>query len=341
MDRVVQPLDSFALGPLARLLAESPRRASGAVVLRGLGGVLDDSPTEGAAKLIERLAPAPAQHEIRAFRRQGAAVLPLTLASDAGGRVLTASVLRALAQGGTVVLQKIDALDPGWHRLARAFEGLTAQPAQVNLYLTDRATEGLNWHRDPHDVLVWQLAGSKRFALARDLIQGAPRNPEVLLLRAGDLLWMPRGTPHAVSSIVGGSVHASLGLLHLRAQAGAMVRVTDAQGETASPGHPALLVPDLLIPTLAFLVGWRPLRALPGRGQRLRPDLLGWIEGATLHAGGAPIPLSQSARAALLQGRLAASDPRLSCGVLPAADLTSLLALAGLHPLPRWENIHA
>lgn len=342
MLRLFPPADTAALLGLAAWLAASARRPSGAAALRRAGGAFADPPVEAAEQILCHLAPRPGSNEIRAFRRQGALVQPLAIATLPDGAADPAAARRLLTLGATLALHKIDALDFAWHRLARAFEGLTAQPVQVNLYLTGQATPGLNWHRDPHDVLVMQLAGGKRFALAEDLADnGAPVRPDVAELYPGDLLWLPRGCPHAVVSGAGGSIHASFGLLHLAQGLGGLERVTRPLGPTASPGSPALIPTSHLAATLEFLTRWRPMRSLPPGlegGTQLRPDLLAWSLGGRANLGGRNLEMSRTELDTLAKGCLPEmARDLLASRLSPAADLHDLLAGAGLLPVPSLE----
>lgn len=330
---VIVPADSGALAALSRSLAAAPKQRTGVVVLRGAVDPLDDAPRIAAMKMVAAIRPQPAAQEIRAFHRDAYGVAPLSLESDAQGVAATWAIAKALTAGATVVLQKVDAFHFGWHRLARAFEGATAQPVQVNLYATAGETDGLSWHRDPHDVLVIQLCGKKHFSLAADLAGGQPADEEEVVLGPGDLLWMRRGTPHAVRSASTGSLHGSIGLLHyVRERDGKLRRAHDAVEPSCSPGHPALLKRSDVWPTMRALLTWRPLRPLPTDAQTaglLRPDLLLLAYRQQLFAGDTPMPLSGDHWRQLKAGsvpRSLAGASLLEGGPRPARHLADLMA---------------
>ena len=75
-----------------------------------------------------------------------------------------------------------------------------------NAYLNGANVTGLPPHSDPYDIVVLQLAGSKRWYLLG-------HRPDVVTLRAGDILCIPKGLRHetcvpAESKTI--SIHLSL-----------------------------------------------------------------------------------------------------------------------------------
>lgn len=97
---------------------------------------------------------------------------------------------------------------------------------QTNSYLTPRASRGLTGHFDTHDVLVLQVAGSKRWRTGGNPVplplphqtSAGVRNPlydQEFDLDAGDLLYLPRGYLHEAEALDGVSFHLTIGLLPL------------------------------------------------------------------------------------------------------------------------------
>jgi quercetin dioxygenase-like cupin family protein len=276
--RLVRGGDAVAIEPLFDALAGASYPAEGVLLLRGGGTAWADRPHRLAMRLAAAVRPRPAQDEIRAFDNRSGTVAPRTLGTAI---VAPRQVAATIDDGGTIVFQKLDSLDFQWHRLARAFEAATGQPAQVNVYAGAAAARGLAWHRDPHDVLVLQLAGTKCFQVE------ARTGVVDIGLRPGDLLWLARGVRHQAANGPAGSIHASLGLLHwMRDAAG--VPVSDRR-QLAPPIPPC---PLRLDEKCAGLLAWRPLRDLPpdlAGGHHLRPDLLALLRpargGSTLDVG--------------------------------------------------------
>ena len=131
-----------------------------------------------------------------------------------------------LRQGASIVLPGIQELHPPIRPVADALEESLGGYAAINLYASWVATPGFATHWDDHDVFILQVAGTKRwqiygetrrFPLVRD--SEPPAEPPAApvwngMLRAGDVLYLPRGWWHdARAEAEDGS--AGAGSLHL------------------------------------------------------------------------------------------------------------------------------
>ena len=133
--------------------------------------------------------------------------------------------------GATLVLQGLQHVDPAFARLSTNLALDLDQPVQVNAYISPAATRGLDIHFDFHDVIVVQLAGSKRWRVWEPLARtrrpvkdgsvAMPRLEELdeplvdRVLRPGDCLAVPRGFPHAAETVDDASTHLTLGIMAL------------------------------------------------------------------------------------------------------------------------------
>ncbi|HYI39612.1 MAG TPA: cupin domain-containing protein [Allosphingosinicella sp.] len=109
----------------------------------------------------------------------------------------------------TVRIPEVLALSPPLQRLARALETLLHQPVDASLFWS-KAGAGAIVHYDNRDNLVIQLRGRKRWYVSTDPpgLQNNWRHVGEPLTRLdrhrvidvgpGDLLYIPRGTPHTV-----------------------------------------------------------------------------------------------------------------------------------------------
>jgi hypothetical protein len=204
---------------------------------------------------VTALKPKPDDMEVRGFLRKNGRVLPYALGN---GILSIDTALNAHRAWATIVFQKIDSLLPKWHRVARAFEGASGQPVQMNLYVGPSNQPGLDWHCDPHDVIVQQLFGEKQFDLAETLEDNASGRDDKIILRAGDLLAMARGTPHRVMNGPSGSIHLSIGFLHLHKLSDQnLARCTDAGQLSVTTRCFETMPPSCLRQTVEFLMRWR------------------------------------------------------------------------------------
>jgi ribosomal protein L16 Arg81 hydroxylase len=80
-------------------------------------------------------------------------------------RVKVDQLFRLHEAGGTIILNHLHRRQPPLAKLCAALELEFCAPFQPNIYLTPPKAQGFHPHFDTHDVLVLQLAGSKRWQL--------------------------------------------------------------------------------------------------------------------------------------------------------------------------------
>ena len=135
-----------------------------------------------------------------------------------------------LRKGATAILRGIEDFHPPIRFLIDTFEEALGSYTGVNLYASWAATRGFSTHWDDHDVFILQVAGAKRwhlygetrrFPLKMDSEANLKPPPERVwneILRAGDVLYIPRGWWHdartdAVDGADGtGSLHLTVGV---------------------------------------------------------------------------------------------------------------------------------
>jgi Cupin superfamily protein len=134
-------------------------------------------------------------------------------------------VLGEWERGATIVLQALHLSRPELGSFCRSLEGSLGHPAQVNAYYTPRSAQGLPVHHDTHDVFVLQVAGEKRWLVYEPAIElplktqkysaelGEPGSPvHDLVLRPGDMLYLPRGWLHEALTSESDSLHLTVGV---------------------------------------------------------------------------------------------------------------------------------
>jgi hypothetical protein len=241
--------------------------------------------------------------------RDGATVEPSTYCRQAGighrsiiDVIQPNRVLELHAAGATVVVQGLQLTDPHLARVANNLALDLQLPVQVNAYLTPQGAKGLELHFDYHDVFVVHLEGSKRWRVWEPLertrlpvraARVAMPNLDELgppsldhTFRPGDVLYLPRGFPHAAETVGAASAHLTVGVVALSwhqavrhavddAVAAGALRATVRLDDSLRPGLEELgahLAPDSVRRWLTREV-WRRQPAT-----RLRPRAAATVE---------------------------------------------------------------
>ena len=150
-----------------------------------------------------------------------------TTTGSPDGSLDVAAVRNDFADGYTIVMDGIDQYVRTIGTLARSLEVDLNFPTQLNAYVTPPHSSGLVPHYDDHDVLVLQIQGSKSWHLyvgadrpAREIQRDTEKAvaletlpaPTDVLLKAGDVLYVPRGRVHAAQTHAEPSVHLTVGI---------------------------------------------------------------------------------------------------------------------------------
>jgi hypothetical protein len=144
---------------------------------------------------------------------------------DQRGLIRPDQAWAAIAGGATLVLKNFDTRHPATRDACRRLELLLNHAAIANLYVTPAGHRGLPLHQDFHDVIVCQLAGTKRWQVyERQAIptENSPPFPEdeaaagqMLFehsLQPGEVMYLPRGSHHRASAQQEVSVHVTIGI---------------------------------------------------------------------------------------------------------------------------------
>jgi ribosomal protein L16 Arg81 hydroxylase len=141
------------------------------------------------------------------------------------GSLDVARVCNDLADGYTIVLDRLERYARTITSLSHSIEVELNFPTQVNGYITPPESTGFTPHYDHHDVLILQIHGSKTWHVYGDAAltphemqrrraidpDGLPL-PTDLCLEAGDVLYLPRGRIHAAETDSEPSVHLTVGI---------------------------------------------------------------------------------------------------------------------------------
>jgi hypothetical protein len=134
---------------------------------------------------------------------------------------------KLFADGATLVFSHLHTRVPPLARFCAALSQVLSSKMQANIYFTPPDAQGFKPHWDTHDVFVLQISGSKRWMIYetrfRLPLRGQKFDPkkdpppsapiEEFELRAGDLLYIPRGVMHAARATAEPSLHVTAGLM--------------------------------------------------------------------------------------------------------------------------------
>lgn len=140
----------------------------------------------------------------------------------------TAVLRSAVDQGDSLVLNDVHRYWLPVGELVRDCEQALGMPVNANLYLTPPNAQGLSAHYDTQDGIILQLEGSKRWRCAppvrelplpkedRDIDPVSVLDATEITLKAGELLYVPRGVIHEPCTLDEWSLHLTVTLNTVR-----------------------------------------------------------------------------------------------------------------------------
>lgn len=134
----------------------------------------------------------------------------------------------AYEQGYSIILLDLHKRWMPLSGFARELECFLNHPVGINLYLTPKDSQAFVPHFDDHDVFILQIEGTKNWRIYEPIVelpnkefaggeQSLPKDqlPPVIddiCLQPGDLLYLPRGYGHNVSTSNSSSLHLTVGV---------------------------------------------------------------------------------------------------------------------------------
>jgi ribosomal protein L16 Arg81 hydroxylase len=130
-----------------------------------------------------------------------------------------------LRQGATLIINGVHHRIPTVAELAAKLRHEIGYETHVNLYCSPAKQRGFDCHYDTHDVLILQIDGEKQWFVYQETVQyptahmpsskqPQPQKPPYLecVLKAGDLLYIPRGHWHYAVACEEPSLHLTVGI---------------------------------------------------------------------------------------------------------------------------------
>lgn len=132
----------------------------------------------------------------------------------------------AYADGHTIVINEIQRYWDPVKTLVENIRQYMSHHAVANLYLTPENEKALSPHYDSHDVFALQISGEKHWIVYDDTYFKTPlmhsfqpvfqreqlTGAREITLKAGDIMYMPRGVPHEAYTTDQSSMHITIGV---------------------------------------------------------------------------------------------------------------------------------
>jgi len=144
-----------------------------------------------------------------------------------------AKVQVMMAMGATVIANDVGALTPALRAVCDMLRHQYAASVAANVYCSFKGVQGFGPHYDTHDVFAVQTEGEKKWRLYRnrepDPVDYPGEGEEVrrylssacgpvmqeVMMRPGDVLYIPRGWYHDALAVEGPSLHVTLSVTPL------------------------------------------------------------------------------------------------------------------------------
>jgi ribosomal protein L16 Arg81 hydroxylase len=142
-------------------------------------------------------------------------------------------VMALLRRGASLVTNDIDSLTPVLCGVANAMENRLAGKVQSNLYCSWKQHQAFGSHFDTHDVFAIHVAGEKLWNIYETRMDDPIAHPKFktygqdwhdknrgaiaqqVLMKPGDLLYLPRGLYHDAMATSDGTIHIAFGVTHV------------------------------------------------------------------------------------------------------------------------------
>ncbi|MEU5079214.1 MULTISPECIES: cupin domain-containing protein [Streptomyces] len=198
--------DLISVRDIDRMLTSQPLLRADMIRLVRQGEIL---PRKAYLRSMREIYPRPVDHEMTENEH--------LFEMLTRGVASAAEVTAAVRAGATLILQSAHWYHPPLTEFCRSLELALGRRCRANIYLTPVSSQGFGLHSDPHDVFVLQAFGEKQWHVGatpwerrHGIADTAPDETEELLLRPGDVLYLPKGTPHRAHTLSARSGHVTI-----------------------------------------------------------------------------------------------------------------------------------
>ena len=167
----------------------------------------------------------PPQPQLRLFQEGVMVDVRRYIDGPVGALKLNAGgLISALGQGASIILDTVHEVAPRVAHLNQSLEEAFDCFSLANLYAGWRTQKAFDVHWDPHEVIVLQLSGRKRwqvfgptrlYPLRDDIEKAEPPTGQPVwdgIMNDGDMLYLPRGWWHVAYPLDEPSLHVSFGV---------------------------------------------------------------------------------------------------------------------------------
>ena len=192
--------DIFSWADLNRLLNESFRRLYHPALRLALNGQV--------------IPPEDISHVVKISKRSSVLAFSKT------------KVMGKIAKGATLIITAVENYHDGINALQQSLSEELSERVQINAYFSPGDAPGFRNHYDTHDLFIVQTEGSKKWTIggvshplpleSQSHLDYQPpiEEPVELILRKGDVLYLPRGMWHSAFASEGPSLHLAVGIHH-------------------------------------------------------------------------------------------------------------------------------
>ena len=159
-----------------------------------------------------------------------------SLSLESAGQFLRPDVTKVenwISNGASIILNDINRFNSSLLNISNELQELTNGKCQANLYFSMESNQAFGPHCDEHDVFAIHFEGEKvwniyenidnapinhpRFKYsAEERIQRAGKIIDQIVLKPGDLLYLPRGQYHDALASKSGTIHIAFGLTYFK-----------------------------------------------------------------------------------------------------------------------------
>lgn len=182
----------------------------------GQGGKYDSTWTQPLSDLLPKIS----NHSVRLCRGQQEKIIETLDSSEIA--------LELISKGWSLVVPHFEQIEDQIQRICKDLRQEFYGDSHAVLFVTPSQSSAFDYHYDVDNILVLQLSGQKQWSVGESNVNCPSlkhasksqhehcSNVEEVVLRPGDLLYVPSGTMHRATALTDISIHVTIGWHPLR-----------------------------------------------------------------------------------------------------------------------------